>query len=143
MVNLEDDVGTSRFLRELNFKQLFGAHADGDNVTYTAVSRDWFDLSLISSFGRNEADRRKLINGRTLSGANLRRSWIRIHGGAMLFTSSTTDRTARRRSYLLHRWSGVANETMGILDQLRCELESTGLIVNVLPSATDVDRAPG
>ncbi|HEX9422935.1 MAG TPA: hypothetical protein VF899_06805 [Pyrinomonadaceae bacterium] len=66
VINLEDDLETSRFLKELKFKQLFGAHLNGeDKLTYTSDSRDWFDLSLISTYGREEADRLKLLNRRT------------------------------------------------------------------------------
>jgi heptosyltransferase II len=66
VINLEDDRETSSFLKELKFKQLFGAHLNGeDKLTYTSDSRDWFDLSLISTYGREEADRLKLLNRRT------------------------------------------------------------------------------
>ena len=66
VINLEDDCETSEFLNELTFKQLFGAHLNGDNqLAYTSDSREWFDLSLISRYGREEADRRKLLNRRT------------------------------------------------------------------------------
>jgi heptosyltransferase II len=63
VINLEDDRKTSAFLKELKFKQLFGAHLNGDHhLTYTSDSRGWFDLSLISTYGREEADRLKLLN---------------------------------------------------------------------------------
>src|SRR5437899_4399916 len=66
VINMEDDRETSRFLKELEFKQLFGAYLNGDNqLTYTSDSRDWFDLSLVSTYGREEADRLKLLNRRT------------------------------------------------------------------------------
>src|SRR5438093_874536 len=66
VINLEDDRETSSFLKELKFKQLFGAHLNGeDKLTYTSDSRDWFDLSLISTYGREKADRLKLLNRRT------------------------------------------------------------------------------
>jgi lipopolysaccharide heptosyltransferase II len=66
VVNLEDDEETSEFLRELKFKQLFGAYLNGDNkLAYTSDSRAWFDLSLISTYGREEADRLKFLNRRT------------------------------------------------------------------------------
>ena len=45
VINLEDDPETSDFLRELSFKQLFGAHLNGDGqLAYTPSSREWFDL---------------------------------------------------------------------------------------------------
>src|SRR6266487_4156029 len=66
VINLEDDRETSSFLKQLNFKQLFGAYlSDNDQLTYTSDSRSWFDLSLISAYGREEADRLKLLNRRT------------------------------------------------------------------------------
>jgi heptosyltransferase II len=66
VLNLEDDRETSEFLNELNFDQLFGAFLNGaGQMDYTADSRAWFDLSLISRYGREEADRRKLVNRRT------------------------------------------------------------------------------
>src|SRR5438874_636099 len=65
VINLEDDQEPSRFLKELKFKQLFGAYLNGDDrLAYTSDSRDWFDLSLISAYGRKEADRLKLLNRR-------------------------------------------------------------------------------
>jgi ADP-heptose:LPS heptosyltransferase len=66
VINLEDDRETSAFLKELKFKQLFGAHLnEDDQLTYTSDSRDWFDLSLISNYGLEEADRLKVLNRRT------------------------------------------------------------------------------
>jgi heptosyltransferase-2 len=66
VINLEDDRETSSFLDELKFKQLFGAYLDSNGQpAYTADSRSWFDLSLISTYGREEADRLKLLNRRT------------------------------------------------------------------------------
>src|SRR2546430_7823483 len=66
VINLEDDRETSSFLKELKFKQLFGAYLNGDDqIAYTSDSRGWFDLSLISTYGRQEADRLKVLNRRT------------------------------------------------------------------------------
>ena len=66
VINLEDDRESSSFLKQLKFKQLFGAHLNGDDkLTYTSDSRAWFDLSLISTYGREKADRLKLLNRRT------------------------------------------------------------------------------
>jgi heptosyltransferase II len=66
VINLEDDRETSSLLKKLKFKQLFGAYLNGDDkLDYTSDSREWFDLSLISRYGRAEADRRKLLNRRT------------------------------------------------------------------------------
>ena len=66
VINLEDDRESSSFLKQLKFKQLFGAHLnEDDRLTYTSDSRAWFDLSLVSAYGRAKADRLKLLNRRT------------------------------------------------------------------------------
>src|SRR5580704_4477615 len=66
VLNLEDDLETGLFLKMLKFKTLFGACVDSDDVLrYTDDSRDWFDLSLISRYGKEQADGLKLQNRRT------------------------------------------------------------------------------
>lgn len=66
LINLEDDTETARFVREIRHKQLFGAYLSGQNkLEYTEDSRRWFDLSLISIFGREKADKLKLQNRHT------------------------------------------------------------------------------
>src|SRR5213594_1849226 len=51
IINLEDSLEVGLYLKTLEFKQFFGAYVDSeDNLRYTNASRDWFDLSLISSY---------------------------------------------------------------------------------------------
>jgi hypothetical protein len=72
VINLEDDRETSAFLKELKFKQLFGAHLNEDGtLPYASDSRGWFDLSLISVYGRDEADGLKLLKPPHLPGVDL------------------------------------------------------------------------
>ena len=53
-------------LETLHYNQLFGAYVDSsDSLRYSDDSREWFDLSLISGFGREEADKLKFRNRRT------------------------------------------------------------------------------
>ena len=66
IINLEDDLETAQFVKQLECKQLFGAYLDGSGrLRYSENSRRWFDLSLISVYGRKEADRLKLLNRET------------------------------------------------------------------------------
>ena len=66
IVNLEDTLEVGAYLRGLKGKQWFGAYADAsDRLCYTNDARRWFDLSLISSHGREQADKLKLLNRRT------------------------------------------------------------------------------
>ena len=66
VINLEDDWESSAFVQKLRFQRLFGAHLDSEGaIRYTQDSRRWFDLSLISTLGREKADLLKLRNRRT------------------------------------------------------------------------------
>ena len=119
VINLEDDRETSSFLKKLKFKQLFGAY---------------LNLSLISTYGREEADRLKLINRRTYQEL--------IFDGLCLGFSD-------ERYYLPpSRPTGLSGDvaissTAGPVwpmkqwayyDELKNELESAGLKVNILQS---------
>jgi lipopolysaccharide heptosyltransferase II len=133
VINLEDDRETSSFLKQIKFKQLFGAHLNGDDqLTYTSDSRGWFDLSLLSGFGRKEANRLKLLNRRTYQE-------LIFEGLGLGFTGETYYLPAARPTGLI---GDVAiSSTAGPVwpmkqwayyDELKNELESAGLRVNVL-----------
>ena len=62
-VNLEDTVDVAQFLKAVKCSEIFGAYAELDSsLRYTENARRWFDLSLISSYGREQADRLKFLN---------------------------------------------------------------------------------
>lgn len=66
IINLEDSFEVAYFVQKLQFTELFGAHLDKtNNVIYTESSKEWFDLSLISKFGKNKADELKFKNRKT------------------------------------------------------------------------------
>jgi len=63
VVNLEDSESAATFLDEVGYGELFGAYRnDAGILDYSDDSSEWFDMSLISRHGREEADRRKLVN---------------------------------------------------------------------------------
>ena len=65
-INLEDTLEVAMFLKSVRPAEIFGAYADSSQrLRYTDNSKCWFDLSLISSHGRQEADRLKLLNRQT------------------------------------------------------------------------------
>src|SRR5256886_10972203 len=62
-INLEDTLEVALFLKNVRPAAIFGAYSDSSQrLRYTDDSKCWFDLSLISSHGRQEADRLKLLN---------------------------------------------------------------------------------
>jgi heptosyltransferase-2 len=135
VINLEDDRETSLFLKELRFKQLFGAYLDEDGkLIYTSDSRGWFDLSLISTYGREEADRLKLLNRRTYQemifdglglGFNDERYYLPPSRPTGLQGDVAISSTAGA-VWPMKQWA--------YYDELKKELELAGLKVNVLQS---------
>lgn len=66
VINLEDSLDTGKILNEITFDKVFGAYINMDGaLTYTADSSQWFDISLISRYGRARADELKLENRKT------------------------------------------------------------------------------
>jgi ADP-heptose:LPS heptosyltransferase len=139
VINLEDNRETSSFLKELEFKQLFGAHLNGDDqLAYTSDSRNWFDLSLISAYGREEADRLKLLNRRTYQE-------LIFEGLGLGFSGETYYLPPPRRTGL--QGDVAISSTAGFVwpmkkwafyDELKNELESEGLKVNILQNRSTV-----
>ena len=137
VINLEDDRETSSFLEELKFRQLFGAYLEGnDEPTYTPDSRSWFDLSLISAYGREEADRLKLLNRRTyqeliFDGLGLgfcgERYYLPLPQPTGLQGDVAISSTAGPM-WPMKKWA--------YYNELKKELEAQGLKVNILESRT-------
>ena len=135
VINLEDDWETSQFLDELTFKQLFGAHLNGDNqVAYTSDSRDWFDLSLISPYGREEADRRKLLNRRTYQELVFEGLGLGFRGEAYYLPPPLP--TGLQGDVAISCTAGPVwpMKKWAYFDELKKELEMAGLKVNILES---------
>lgn len=66
VISLEDEAETAAFLRDVRHDRLFGASLAPDGtVQYSDDAREWFDMSLISRFGRQRADELKLLNRRS------------------------------------------------------------------------------
>jgi heptosyltransferase-2 len=61
-INLEDNFESAEILSRLNYKELFGCYLSDGKLTYTESSSKWFDLSLISRFGKTKADDLKYHN---------------------------------------------------------------------------------
>ena len=63
VINLEDSIEAAGFLYNIRYKNLFGSylHKSG-KIFYTESSAGWFDLSIISRYGKKKADELKLQN---------------------------------------------------------------------------------
>jgi len=134
VINLEDEVELAAFVREVRPKQLFGAYLDGnDTVSYTEDARRWFDMSIISRYGKTQADALKFHNRKTYQ-------QLIFEGLGLRFTD---------QKYLLPepQYTGLCGDVAiapvagavwpmknwGYYDRLGQQLEAAGLKVNVLP----------
>ena len=133
VINLEDDWESSRFLKELKFKQLFGAHLNGDDqLAYTSDSREWFDLSLISTYGREEADRRKLLNRRTYQELIFEGLGLGFCGEAYYLPPSIPTRLQGDVAISSTAGPVWPMKKWAYFDELKRELQAMGLTVNIL-----------
>jgi hypothetical protein len=65
-INLEDEAASAEFVAQCRPARVFGARLDaGGTLGYSDDAREWFDMSLISRFGRPRADELKLLNRRS------------------------------------------------------------------------------
>jgi hypothetical protein len=134
-INLEDDRESSSFLKQIKFKQLFGAYLNGDDqLTYTSDSRDWFDLSLVSTYGREEADRLKLLNRRTYQELIFEGLGLGFYGETYCLPPARP--TGLQGDVAISSTAGAVwpMKKWAYYHELKSELESAGLKVNTLQS---------
>jgi heptosyltransferase II len=134
VVSLEDEVETARFVRSVRHERVFGAYLDDDEqLQYTDDAREWFDMSLVSRFGRQRADELKFQNRRSYQEivfAGL--GWHFDHDAYLLPTPPRTDlqgdvaiAPVAGPVWPMKGWSHYG--------ELQQRLEAAGLKVNVLP----------
>ena len=139
VINLEDDQETSSFLKELRFKQLFGAYLNGNGeLAYTSDSRNWFDLGLISAYGRKEADRLKLLNRQTYQ--ELIFSGLGFHFSGETYLLPEPIETGLSGDVAIAAEAGEVwpMKKWAYYGELKQQLEDRGLIVNVLPKRSSL-----
>jgi ADP-heptose:LPS heptosyltransferase len=134
VINLEDTLESGQFVQTLKFGRLFGAFLDASGkLIYTDDSRGWFDLSLISRFGKQEADRLKFENHRTYQDLIFSGLGFEFSGEKYLLpepakTDLSGDVAISPKAgavWPMKNWAYYA--------ELKHELEKRGLVVNVLP----------
>jgi heptosyltransferase-2 len=135
VINLEDDLDTGLFVGTLEFKQLFGAYADStSSLRYTEDSRRWFDFSLISAYGREEADRLKLLNRRTYQELIFDGLGFSFHGEPYMLPAPVE--TGLSGDVAIAADSGPVwpMKKWAYYSELKRALEDRGLVVNLLPA---------
>lgn len=62
VISLEEDRKILEMLNKIKYRKLFGVYTDGQQIKYTPRSAMWYDMSLISRFGKKIADELKKAN---------------------------------------------------------------------------------
>lgn len=134
LINLEDELATAEFAATIDHRRLHGAYADGSGgVRNTPDSNSWFDLSLISRFGRKRADELKLSNRRSYQDLIFEGLGWRFNGER--YRLPTPVMTGLHGDIAMAPVAGPAwpMKSWAYYVDLQQALASEGLIVNVLP----------
>ncbi len=65
IINLDDDYDACKLATKIKHKKIIGAYLDNDKKVYSEDSSLWFDIGLISKFGKQKADELKAKNTKT------------------------------------------------------------------------------
>ena len=65
IINLDDDYDACKLAAGIKSKKIIGAYLKNEKITYTEDSSLWFDMGLISKFGKQKADELKAKNKKT------------------------------------------------------------------------------
>ena len=138
-INLEDTLEVAQFLKRLQCREIFGSYADCDNsLRYTENSRRWFDLSLISSYGREEADRLKLLNRRTYQELIFEGIGFQFAGETYLLPEPIETGLSGDVAVAADAGPIWPMKKWAYYEELKRRLEDQGLTVNVLPKRSSL-----
>ena len=138
-INLEDTVDVAQFLKTIECREIFGAYLGSDNsVTYTASSRRWFDLSLISLYGRHEADRLKFLNRQSYQEMIFNGLGLHFAGEQYLLPEPIETGLSGDVAIAAEAGHVWPMKKWAYYEELKQRLEEAGLTVNVLPQRSSL-----
>ncbi len=138
-INLEDTLEVALFLKSVRPAEIFGAYADSSKrLHYTNNSKCWFDLSLISTYGRQEADRLKLLNRKTYQELIFTGLGLRFSGEPYVMPGAIETELSGDVAIATDAGPIWPMKKWAYYDQLKQRLESQGLKVNVLPNRSSL-----
>jgi ADP-heptose:LPS heptosyltransferase len=134
VINLEDTLEVALFLKSVRSAEIFGAYADSPKrMRYTDNSKCWFDLSLISSYGRRGADRLKLLNRQTYQDLIFTGLGLRFAGDPYLLPNPIEAALSGDVAIAAEAGQVWPMKKWAYYWELREALESKGFTVNILP----------
>jgi len=133
-INLEDTLDVAQFLKTVRCGEIFGAYVDSDgSLRYTANSERWFDLSLISAYGKLRADKLKFQNRRTYQELVFEGLGFRFAGETYLLPEPIETGLSGDVAIAADAGPIWPMKKWTYYDELKQRLENHGLTVNVLP----------
>jgi ADP-heptose:LPS heptosyltransferase len=139
VINLEDTLDVARFVQTTHYSELFGACLNsGNKLTYTENSRQWFDLSLISAYGKEQADQLKFRNRRTYQEMIFSGLGLRFAGEAYVLPQPIDVGLSGDIAVAADAGPVWPMKKWAYYDELKQRLEAEGLTVNVLPKRSSL-----
>lgn len=139
VINLEDTHEIGSFLKLLKYKQLFGAYLDsGSSLRYTDDSRPWFDLGILSRYGKQLADKLKYENRHSYQELIFEGLGWRFKGERYCLPGPT--KTGLKGDVAIAPQAGLIwpMKNWVYYDDLERVLKRDGLIVNLLPQRSSL-----
>jgi len=134
VISLEDEQEVAAFAANVRCTRLFGAYMNGGEVAaYTEDSRRWFDLSLISVYGRARADELKLQNRRTYQELIFEGLGLPFEGDTYVLPAPLPTDLSGDVAIAPVAGPVWPMKNWAYYDELKLKLEAAGLRVNVLP----------
>jgi ADP-heptose:LPS heptosyltransferase len=138
-INLEDTLDVAQFLKTARCGEIFGAYVNSDGpLKYTENSRRWFDLSLISTYGREQADELKLKNRRTYQELIFEGLGLRFGGEPYLLPGPIKTGLSGDIAIAADAGEVWPMKKWAYYDELKHQLEGRGLTVNALPKRSSL-----
>jgi len=134
VINLEDSFEAARLVTDIKYRELFGAYINKSNeLTYTESSKEWFDISLASNFGKEKADELKLKNRKTYQEMIFKGMGYRFYGEKYFLPDSAATNLVGDIAIAKESGSVWPMKNWAYFEELKQKLENDGYIVNYLP----------
>lgn len=134
VVNLEDDDRSARLLNNINYKDLFGAYLNKEGkISYTDNSKGWFDLSLISRYGLERANKLKYENQKSFQELVYEGLGYSFKGEEYYLPQSPTTNLYGDIAVAPKAGKVWPMKNWAYFNELADLLRQKGLIVNILP----------
>ena len=121
VVNLEESKEDCAFVSKLKKKRLIGPYLDNEgNIMYGSDLREWFDMSIISKYGKKKADRLKIKNKKThrqLIGEGIGVKWRKYEPFLRLNEKQRTMAQSFLRRHRLSRSDMIVGINVGSADR--------------------------